>query len=124
MQVVSGHKSSFPSVLNLCSKQLIKFVFFFCVTINDQSLIDLLTASGHVKLVTWTKEKGDYLHYNIIFGSIWLKHCDQWNVMRCFLRKPAFCICEIKGADKLHGNRAADQRLCFRYIASTISLLP
>ena len=28
------------------------------------------------------------------------------------MRKPAFCICEIKGA----GNSAADQRLCFRYI--------
>ena len=27
------------------------------------------------------------------------------------MRKPAFCICEIKGADQL-GDRAADQRLC------------
>ena len=29
-----------------------------------------------------------------------------------------------KGADRQRGNRAADQRLCFRYIDSTISLLP
>ena len=40
------------------------------------------------------------------------------------MRKPAFCICENKGADLLHLNRAADQRLCFHSIYSTISLLP
>ena len=36
--------------------------------------------------------------------------------MRRVMRKPAFCICENKDADQLHGNREADQRLCFRYI--------
>ena len=36
------------------------------------------------------------------------------------MRKLAFCICENKDA----GNREADQRLCFRYIDSTIPLLP
>ena len=36
--------------------------------------------------------------------------------MSCAMRKPAFCICKNKGADQLHGNRAADQRLCFRCI--------
>ena len=40
------------------------------------------------------------------------------------MRKVAFCICENKDADQLRGNREADQRLCFRYIASTIPLLP
>ena len=40
------------------------------------------------------------------------------------MRKPAFCICENKDADQLRGNREADQCLCFRYIASTIPLLP
>ena len=40
----------------------------------------------------------------------------------CVMRKPAFCICENKDADQLRGNREADQRLCFRYIDSTISL--
>ena len=39
------------------------------------------------------------------------------------MRKPAFCICENKDADQLRGNREADQRLCFRYIDSTIPLL-
>ena len=36
------------------------------------------------------------------------------------LRKPAFCICENKDADQLRGNREANQRLCFRYIDSTL----
>ena len=46
------------------------------------------------------------------------------------MRKPAFCICENKGADQvrstdqLRSNFAADQSLCFPYIVSTISLLP
>ena len=39
------------------------------------------------------------------------------------MRKPAFCLCEIKDADQLRGNREADQRLCFRYTDSTIPLL-
>ena len=37
------------------------------------------------------------------------------------MRKPAFCICKNNDADQL---READQRLCFRYIESTIPLLP
>ena len=40
------------------------------------------------------------------------------------VRKPDFCICENKAADQLCGNRTTDQRLCFRYIDSTISILP
>ena len=44
--------------------------------------------------------------------------------MSLVVRKPAFCICENKDADQLCGNREADQRLCFRYISSTIPLLP
>ena len=37
--------------------------------------------------------------------------------------KPAFCICENKDADQLRSNCATDQRLCFRYMDSAISLL-
>ena len=40
------------------------------------------------------------------------------------MRKPAFYICENKDADQLRGNREADQRLCFRYIDSTIPVVP
>ena len=37
--------------------------------------------------------------------------------------KPTICIGENKGADQLRSNCEADQRLCFRYTDSTISLL-
>ena len=37
--------------------------------------------------------------------------------------KTGFCICENKDADQLRGNREADQRLCIRYLDSTIPLL-
>ena len=37
--------------------------------------------------------------------------------------KPTICIGENKDADQLRGNREADQRLCFRYLDSTIPLL-
>ena len=40
------------------------------------------------------------------------------------MRKPAFCICKNKDTDQLRSNREADQRLCFRYIDSTIPLVP
>ena len=40
------------------------------------------------------------------------------------MRNPDFWIWVNKGPDQLRGNRATDQRLCFRYIDSTISLLP
>ena len=43
--------------------------------------------------------------------------------MSLVIRKPAFCICKNKDADQLCGNREADQRLCFSYIANTIPLL-
>ena len=37
--------------------------------------------------------------------------------------RTCICICKNKGADQLGGNCPADQRLCFCYIDSTISLL-
>ena len=45
--------------------------------------------------------------------------------MSLVVRKPAFCICENKDADQLRGtcNSEADQRICLRYLASTIPLL-
>ena len=38
------------------------------------------------------------------------------------MTKPDFRICENKDADQLRGNREADQRLCFRYMDTTIPL--
>ena len=54
------------------------------------------------------------------FEHAYATHC----YLSRIVRKLAFCVCENKDADQLRGNREADQRLCFRYIASTIPLLP
>ena len=40
--------------------------------------------------------------------------------MSRLMGKPTICICKTNGADQLHGNREADQRLCFHYSYSTI----
>ena len=41
--------------------------------------------------------------------------------MSLVMRKPFFfCICKNKDADQLRSTCAADQRLCFRYLDSTI----
>ena len=39
------------------------------------------------------------------------------------MRKPDFCICKNKDADRLHSGCAADQRRCFHYIYSTVQSL-
>ena len=43
--------------------------------------------------------------------------------MSLLMRKPAFRTWENKDTDQLRDNREADQRLCFRFIDSTIPLL-
>ena len=48
-----------------------------------------------------------------------MNHINMCRVMR----KPDFCLCENKCADQLCRNCTADQRLCFRYTDSTISIL-
>ena len=55
------------------------------------------------------------LNWNFVVFSLDMSH---------IMRKPTFCICENKGADQLCSNCTADQHLCFRYIDSTIPLLP
>ena len=40
------------------------------------------------------------------------------------VRNTAFCKCENRDTDQLQGNHKADPRLCFRYIDSTVPLLP
>ena len=48
------------------------------------------------------------------------------NLLKCTYEVllPSQRYAKTKGADKLHGNRAADKGHCFRYIDSTIPLLP
>ena len=73
-----------------------------------------------------------YVHVHNIFNpftaqcALALQNCQQdaWLNLSHVMRKPDFCICENKDADQLRGYREADQRLCFRYIDSTIPLVP
>ena len=69
------------------------------------------------------------------FSSLWPpQHCGHKNPPVVYqpaykqmcrpMGKPTICIGENKGADQLRGNREADQRLCFRYMDSTIPRLP
>ena len=51
-----------------------------------------------------------------------IKYAETNNMCRV-MRNPAFCICENKGADQLHSNNAADQRLCFCYIVQFLYFL-
>ena len=46
-----------------------------------------------------------------------------WLYLSRIMRKPAFCICENKGAAQLRCCREADQRLCFRHMDDIITLL-
>ena len=65
-----------------------------------------------------------FLNLGSFFTSPTFDNVDMHYNLSLVMRKPAFCTCENKDADQLRGNREADQRLCFRYIASTILLLP
>ena len=66
-------------------------------------------------------------HFNTLFTATHVLLDSDFKAWHHYLsrvmRKPTFCICENKDADQLRGNREADQRLCFRYIDSTIPLL-
>ena len=67
-------------------------------------------------------EAGDtmFVFYTEIFDKVCML---QDFVLSLCMGKPTICIGENKDADQLRGNREADQRLCFRYSDSTISLL-
>ena len=74
--------------------------------------------------------------YNVIlFFSKFAKNCiavafkmkyvwQRYKDMSLVMRKPVFCICKKKDADQLRSNREADQHVRFRYLDSSIPLLP
>ena len=72
-------------------------------------------------MLTSVPRNEDSMSVNEKMKQMVYQQCNRYR--RCFLRKPNFCICENKDADQLCGDREADQRLCFRYIDSTIPLL-
>ena len=60
----------------------------------------------------------------MVLGEVMACAAEKADKMSRVAKKPAFCICEKKGADQLRGNRAAEQRLLFRYVDSIIPLVP
>ena len=54
------------------------------------------------------KEVGENLCHPISY--VFQKKHDNMSLV---MRKPAFCICENKDADQLHGNREADHAFVF-----------
>ena len=71
-------------------------------------------------------QKNGFLMTRLIMfctGSLCFAHNSTMHKMILVIRKPSFYIYENKGADQLHGNNAADQHLCFPFIASTIGWL-
>ena len=48
---------------------------------------------------------------------------ERHRYMSSVMIKPDFCLCENKGADQLCSNCETNQRLCYRYTDSTISLI-
>ena len=75
------------------------------------------------KCVSFTDRKSTGQIFKLFWSCLGIVKCDT-DLKSLGMRNPAFCICENKGAYQLRGKREADQRLCFRYTDSTISLLP
>ena len=105
---------------------------------SNPPLVNIVTSSGSLQMqfvisenvqTAWGFNASYYIYQNEdIVGNvkIFLIICiTMLRYLGRLIRKPAICICEIKGADQLRSssNREADQRLCFRYTDSTISLL-
>ena len=125
VQSINGLKRS------LIRGQQVFFSFFF---FSVRSISSQFKETIKIK---WAKkkEKKKALHFFNRFSK-WQMHkqrkhlkchkaCHvQVGILSRVMRKPAFCTCENKDADQLRGNCEADQRLCFRYIESTITLLP
>ena len=107
------------------------------VWLNHDKTAQIITLYTFLGPIIYLMEKADRFIYKtcpfvaggIFIGSVYWTAVTYGavTVMQVYLslvmRKLAFCICENKDTDQLHGNREADQQLCFRYIESTIPLL-
>ena len=101
VKVMAGSSWSFTIIVCDC---LPKLMLLF---LSKESQEPYLIMSQKIRLVQFTD---------------WVKdRSDKANMSHC-IRKPTKCLGENKGADQLLGNREADQRLCFRYMDSTILL--
>ena len=81
----------------------------------------IITSPLEVK-VSKTKENSPVHYKGLCSPSVGYSHKSTNYEPHCEIT--CFCIGKNKGTDQLSGNPAADQCLCFRYIDSTIPLLP
>ena len=87
-------------------------VMTYCKTCENKRFIIIM--KNFIKsTVKINLTKLQRLVYHKLFIK-YLSHC---------IRKPTKCLGENKGIDQLRGKHEADQRLCFRYMDSAISLL-
>ena len=81
----------------------IDFVNNTCVS---QQIFAMFSINGRIRLLSLMSESLYGVPFvSLIVGSVYY--------LSRVMSKPAFCICENKGADQLRDNRAADQHLCF-----------
>ena len=87
-----------------------------------RSWIVLINSRSSIVNKTW--DKFPFIQENLSGnnGNISTMHSDLH--LSRNVRKPDFCICENKDAYQLCSKHKTDQRLCFRYMDSTIPLLP
>ena len=111
----SHSRPSFQILFNLCGVCAIKplqFLIKLGVSLIDKVYIGILVMSSPTAVLS-----------PLFNPATTRTMCESHYDMSRIMRKPAFCICENKGADELHGNHAADQLPCFCYIDSTIPLM-
>ena len=105
------------------------------INLRHNLTIEFLILCAPVRMKDFVTHDCVFSRFSIKIGRRVSSRCVQSNFTRMLnriednniipvVRKPDFCICENKDADQLRGSREADQRLCFRYMDSTIPLLP
>ena len=78
------------------------------------------TQNVQLRLVVNTNYK--FSHDGAFCNNVLCTFSKYFCQMSLVMRKPDFCICENRDADQLRSNHEADQRLCFRYTDSTLTL--
>ena len=123
-RIVSGSVSKsgnvslwMPVILYIIAAKLASVMLIAC----NRSVIPLNSKLNFVPFVlailcSWIDQIKSYMVY-ISYPEVRFSHDKSY--MSHIMRKP-FCIWENKGANQLHGNRAAD----WRYFDNTITLLP
>ena len=91
----------------------IDFVNNTCVS---QQIFVLFSINGRIRLLSLISESFKGVPFvSLRVGPVYY--------LSRVMSKPAFCICENRGADQQRNNRA-NQHFCFRFIDSAIIVLP